>query len=119
MKLGGPKALRPKRAAHCVSSASVSRAARARLAAALERVRKTPEFEGRVAIAGPYRPGERVTITEYYRWIFENSVPGLPAAAAKEGEIASDVSPGSTRLQSGSTARSRRSRTEADACGAT
>ena len=33
----------------------------------------------------PYRPGERVTITEYYRWIFENSVPGLPAAAAKEG----------------------------------
>ncbi len=33
----------------------------------------------------PYRPGERVTIAEYYRWIFENSVPGLPAAAAKEG----------------------------------
>jgi anaerobic selenocysteine-containing dehydrogenase len=33
----------------------------------------------------PYRPGERVTVTEYYRWIFENSVPGLPAAAAKEG----------------------------------
>jgi anaerobic selenocysteine-containing dehydrogenase len=33
----------------------------------------------------PYRPGERVTITEYYRWIFENSVPGLPEAAAKEG----------------------------------
>jgi anaerobic selenocysteine-containing dehydrogenase len=34
---------------------------------------------------GESRPGERVTITEYYRWIFENSVPGLPAAAAKEG----------------------------------
>ena len=33
----------------------------------------------------PYRKGERITITEYYRWIFENSVPGLPAAAAKEG----------------------------------
>ncbi|MBX3463832.1 MAG: molybdopterin-dependent oxidoreductase [Planctomycetes bacterium] len=33
----------------------------------------------------PYRPGERVTVTEYYRWIFEHSVPGLPAAAAKEG----------------------------------
>lgn len=33
----------------------------------------------------PYRKGERVTVTEYYRWIFENSVPGLPAAAAKEG----------------------------------
>jgi len=33
----------------------------------------------------PYRPGERVTIDEYYRWIFENSVPGLPDAAAAEG----------------------------------
>ncbi|MBK8098316.1 MAG: molybdopterin-dependent oxidoreductase [Planctomycetes bacterium] len=33
----------------------------------------------------PYRPGERLTISEYYQWIFENSVPGLPAAAAKEG----------------------------------
>jgi anaerobic selenocysteine-containing dehydrogenase len=33
----------------------------------------------------PYRPGEIVTVDEYYRWIFENSVPGLPEAAAKEG----------------------------------
>lgn len=33
----------------------------------------------------PYRPGEKITIEEYYRWIFENSVPGLPEAAAKEG----------------------------------
>ncbi|MCA8952088.1 MAG: molybdopterin-dependent oxidoreductase [Planctomycetes bacterium] len=33
----------------------------------------------------PYRPGQRITIDEYYGWIFENSVPGLPAAAAKEG----------------------------------
>jgi anaerobic selenocysteine-containing dehydrogenase len=33
----------------------------------------------------PYRPGERITIEEYYRWIFENSVPGLPEAAKKEG----------------------------------
>ncbi len=33
----------------------------------------------------PYRPGEKITIEEYYRWIFEHSVPGLPAAAAKEG----------------------------------
>ncbi|HZQ06597.1 MAG TPA: molybdopterin-dependent oxidoreductase [Anaerolineae bacterium] len=32
----------------------------------------------------PYRPGEKMQIQEYYRWIFENSVPGLPAAAAKE-----------------------------------
>lgn len=33
----------------------------------------------------PYRPGERLTIEDYYRWIFENSVPGLPEAAQKEG----------------------------------
>jgi len=33
----------------------------------------------------PYRPGEKITIHEYYRWIFEHSVPGLPDAAAKEG----------------------------------
>ncbi len=33
----------------------------------------------------PYRKGERVTIDEYYRWIFENAVPGLPEAAAKDG----------------------------------
>ena len=32
----------------------------------------------------PYRPGEKLTVDEYYRWIFENSVPGLPEAAAKE-----------------------------------
>ena len=34
----------------------------------------------------PYRAGKRITIDEYYRFIFENSVPGLPAAAAKEGQ---------------------------------
>ena len=33
----------------------------------------------------PYRPGEIITVDEYYRWIFENSVPGLPEAAAREG----------------------------------
>lgn len=33
----------------------------------------------------PYRPGEKLKVAEYYRWIFENSVPGLPEAAAKEG----------------------------------
>ena len=32
----------------------------------------------------PYRPGEKLTISEYYQWIFENSVPGLPEAAAAE-----------------------------------
>ncbi len=33
----------------------------------------------------PYRGGQKITIEEYYRWIFENSVPGLPEAAKKEG----------------------------------
>jgi anaerobic selenocysteine-containing dehydrogenase len=33
----------------------------------------------------PYRPGEKLSIEEYYRWMFENSVPGLPEAAAAEG----------------------------------
>jgi len=52
------------------------------------------------------RPGERLTVDEYYGWIFENSVPGLPDAAAREGlkpleymrrygafEVASDIGP--------------------------
>jgi anaerobic selenocysteine-containing dehydrogenase len=38
-----------------------------------------PQFES------PYRPGEKVTVNEYYQWMFEHSVPGLPEAAAKEG----------------------------------
>jgi anaerobic selenocysteine-containing dehydrogenase len=33
----------------------------------------------------PYRPGEKLRIAEFYRWMFENSVPGLPEAARKEG----------------------------------
>ncbi len=33
----------------------------------------------------PYREGERITASEHYRWMFENSVPGLPEAAAAEG----------------------------------
>jgi anaerobic selenocysteine-containing dehydrogenase len=33
----------------------------------------------------PYRTGELITVDEYYRWIFENSVPGLPEKAAAEG----------------------------------
>jgi anaerobic selenocysteine-containing dehydrogenase len=33
----------------------------------------------------PYRPGEKLRIDEFYRWIFEHSVPGLPDAAKKEG----------------------------------
>ncbi|MQA81900.1 MAG: molybdopterin-dependent oxidoreductase [Streptosporangiales bacterium] len=33
----------------------------------------------------PYRPGEKVTVDEYYRWVFENQVPGLPDKAAAQG----------------------------------
>jgi anaerobic selenocysteine-containing dehydrogenase len=33
----------------------------------------------------PYRPAEKISIEEYYRWIFENSVPGLPERAQKMG----------------------------------
>ncbi len=33
----------------------------------------------------PYRPGEKLRIEEFYQWIFERSVPGLPEAAAREG----------------------------------
>ncbi len=31
------------------------------------------------------RPGERLTVDEYYGWMFANSVPGLPEKAAEEG----------------------------------
>jgi anaerobic selenocysteine-containing dehydrogenase len=30
-------------------------------------------------------PGDRLSVDEYYEWIFENSVPGLPQKAAAEG----------------------------------
>jgi hypothetical protein len=47
------------------------------------------DFDGSLGIRqyfeSPYRPGEKITAQEYYRWMFENSVPGLPEAAAKEG----------------------------------
>ena len=33
----------------------------------------------------PYREGELITQDEYWKWLFENSVPGLPEAAAAEG----------------------------------
>lgn len=38
----------------------------------------------------PYRPEEKIKIQEYYRWIFENSVPGLPEAAKAKGLSAYD-----------------------------
>ncbi len=37
----------------------------------------------------PYRPGQKVTVDEYYQFIFEH-VEGLPEAAAKEGMTALD-----------------------------
>ncbi len=33
----------------------------------------------------PYRPGEKVTVEDYYRYMFENNVPGLPEKAAAVG----------------------------------
>ena len=33
----------------------------------------------------PDRPGEKMTVDDYYGWIFEHSVPGLPEVAAREG----------------------------------
>jgi anaerobic selenocysteine-containing dehydrogenase len=33
----------------------------------------------------PDRPGEKLTVDDYYGWIFANSVPGLPEKAAEEG----------------------------------
>jgi anaerobic selenocysteine-containing dehydrogenase len=32
----------------------------------------------------PYRPGEKITLDDYFGWMFENTVPGLPEAAQKE-----------------------------------
>src|SRR4029078_5065902 len=32
----------------------------------------------------PYRPGQPITMDEYYGWMFESAVPVLPDAAAKE-----------------------------------
>jgi anaerobic selenocysteine-containing dehydrogenase len=39
----------------------------------------------RKTFESPYRPGEKITLDELYGWMFENHVPGLPEAAAKEG----------------------------------
>jgi len=33
----------------------------------------------------PYRKGEKLTVDDYYRHVFENSVPGLPEKAKEEG----------------------------------
>jgi len=39
----------------------------------------------RKTFESPYRPGQKITVDELYGWMFENHVPGLPEAAAKEG----------------------------------
>lgn len=36
-------------------------------------------------VESPTRPGELISQDEYWSWIFEHSVPGLPEAAAEEG----------------------------------
>jgi anaerobic selenocysteine-containing dehydrogenase len=45
--------------------------------------------DGTLGIRGyfesPYRRGEKITVDEYYQWIFENQVPGLPDKAAVQG----------------------------------
>jgi anaerobic selenocysteine-containing dehydrogenase len=38
----------------------------------------------RTFFESPYRAGQPITMDEYYGWMFEHSVPGLPEAAAKE-----------------------------------
>lgn len=55
----------------------------------------------------PYEPDEKLTVDEYYRWIFENAVPGLPEKAAEEG-----LTP-STTCESTRPSRSRRKSTSA------
>ncbi len=49
------------------------------------RIDPTGELGVRKYFESPYRPGKKVTIEEYYRWIFENSIPGLPEKAKAEG----------------------------------
>jgi len=51
----------------------------------LPRIDPTGELGVRKHFESPYRPGKKIKIDEYYRWIFENSVPGLPEKAKKAG----------------------------------
>lgn len=44
----------------------------------------TGELGIRKYFESPYEPGHKLRVDEYYRWIFENSVPGLPETAAAE-----------------------------------
>jgi anaerobic selenocysteine-containing dehydrogenase len=49
------------------------------------RIDPSGELGVRKHFESPYRDGEKITIPEYYRWIFENSVPGLRERAASAG----------------------------------
>jgi anaerobic selenocysteine-containing dehydrogenase len=49
------------------------------------RIDPTGELGVRRHFESPYRSGEKITIDEYYRWIFENSIPGLPETAMAMG----------------------------------
>ena len=48
------------------------------------RIDKDGDLGIRQHFISPYRPGEKITIDEYYQYIFENT-KGLPEVAAKEG----------------------------------
>ena len=50
------------------------------------RIDPSGELGVRRHFESPYRPGKKITVEEYYRWIFENSVPGLPEKAASVGD---------------------------------
>jgi anaerobic selenocysteine-containing dehydrogenase len=39
----------------------------------------------RKTFESPYRPGAKITVDEFYGWMFENHVPGLPETAGQEG----------------------------------
>lgn len=48
------------------------------------RIDPTGELGIKKHFESPYRPGEKITIDEYYQYIFDH-VPGLPEAAKKKG----------------------------------
>ena len=48
------------------------------------RIDPTGQLGVRKHFESPYRPGEKITVDEYYRYVFQN-VPGLPEAARAKG----------------------------------
>ncbi len=45
----------------------------------------TGELGVKTHFESPYRPGQKITMDEYWGYIFDHSVPGLPEAARAEG----------------------------------